>query len=772
MATDLFTASDAASLPQSVISLKSENGLTFNSSTTGQVFCDFIIPATLGYMVSEETTFSFDFTYVTDDGVVYGCRPQKAGGIGSIIHQVDCYSHQDGVHLETIQDYEVINNCLMSHNNGADKELQDGYFNQLSMTECYTMDDQDVIPFKTPNVLPSSPTTPITAQAYQTQKIELKLRNSYLLGGDKVVPLSAIGGIRLRLTLNNIEIFTILDGREIDDQAQVFAPGAATATPFVVDANNQDLAIAQSGTGGYLITTANNTIVGPDSTETIPVGYYPDQTIFLAVVQAKLDLAFVPATTSLQLTAGAGINDWIITILVADCVVGGADTFLSGTNFFATGTQGTYDLASSPFALTTLAPIGVNSAQIATGNYNAADLQTATNTAFDTLCGAGNLTCTAAAGAGTAYTTSFTNTMGGAVELNVAGSALVPVDSYGLYDLGDAAANPGTPIIAGADPTGVPLMPYAIGNAKDYLEFINNYYTMNPTNFNTCPFVIGQKLQVGNGGGSTASKESPAISDISVNADSGLLQVEFATAWVMNQPYVAGDQFKTSATALATSNLQFRLTNVALNIPIITPPPSYVKKIVAAMTSEEGMRVDMKVWNLVRSNIQPGQTLSAMNLPFNNTSRAKSLLAIPVVVSRGSFAERYCANQFNNLRLTKYYYMYYGKKHPELAIDTDRARQGSLSQELIVEQTKSFEYALDKVQDLSGWSDRYLTKTFFVGRNLSLFNSTCDLRNANVSCVLESTSSDGGVIAQTNVDHFCRCINSLVCRTSGVVLVQ
>ena len=190
------------------------------------------------------------------------------------------------------------------------------------------------------------------------------------------------------------------------------------------------------------------------------------------------------------------------------------------------------------------------------------------------------------------------------------------------------------------------------------------------------------------------------------------------------------------------------------------------------MSSEAGMRFDMKVWNLVRSNIQPGQTLSAMNLPFNNTSRAKSLLAIPHFVSTGSFYLRYACNNLNNLRLTKYYYNYYGKKHPELGIDTDRTRQGALSQELIVEQTKSFEYALDKVQDLSGHKDRYLTKTFFVGRNLSLFNSTCDLRNANVSLTLESTSNAGGIIASANVDHFCRCINSLVCRTSGVQLVQ
>ena len=56
-----FTASDAQALPQSVISLKPDNGLQYNSTSGQSPVIDFTIPQTLGYMVAVDTTLSFDF---------------------------------------------------------------------------------------------------------------------------------------------------------------------------------------------------------------------------------------------------------------------------------------------------------------------------------------------------------------------------------------------------------------------------------------------------------------------------------------------------------------------------------------------------------------------------------------------------------------------------------------------------------------------------------------------------------------------------------------
>ena len=81
-------------------------------------------------------------------------------------------------------------------------------------------------------------------------------------------------------------------------------------------------------------------------------------------------------------------------------------------------------------------------------------------------------------------------------------------------------------------------------------------------------------------------------------------------------------------TLIGAGVVQYSLKNVSLELPVITPPPSYVVALQKAITSEGGMRMDMKSFSLVRSNIQAGQTLVSMNLPFVST-RAKGLISIP-----------------------------------------------------------------------------------------------------------------------------------------------
>ena len=161
-----------------------------------------------------------------------------------------------------------------------------------------------------------------------------------------------------------------------------------------------------------------------------------------------------------------------------------------------------------------------------------------------------------------------------------------------------------------------------------------------------------------------------------------------------------------------------------------------------------------------------------MNLPFT-ASRAKGILSIPNVVQSSSFSSRSIANNFDLLQLTKYFYEYMNVKHPERGIDTDKARQGSLSQELMIEQIKTFEYCLgDKFLSLDGYSNLYKNKTFFLGRGLGVFNTSFDTTNSNLNLTIESTSSLGGVSQSLNVSHYCACIHSIVMRHEGVILVK
>ena len=224
---NLFTSSDMTHLPQSVVSIKSKNGLNASSSNGSTPVIEFEIGGSLGFYLAEDVVLSFDFTYEASDAegnsVVYNLRPQNAGGLGNMIRQIDIYSIQDGVLLESISDYHILNSVLMSHNNGSDLEVQDGNFKKWSLTECYTNDYQERTPFVTPNSYPITPTELVAEQSYQTQKIQLPLRLSHLLSASQVIPVSALGGLRVRLQLNRPEVFNMFSGWEVDQSVLVDA---------------------------------------------------------------------------------------------------------------------------------------------------------------------------------------------------------------------------------------------------------------------------------------------------------------------------------------------------------------------------------------------------------------------------------------------------------------------------------------------------------------------------------------------------------------------
>ena len=214
---EVFTSTDTAHLPQSVLSVKSKNGLNYASTSSTNPTIDFELPASIGYYLAEDLVLSFDFEYTATDGKVYNLRPQNNGGMAGIINQLSIYSIQDGVLLEEIQDYHLLNGALMSHNNGSDKEMKDGTFKRLSKTEGYTNDYDDITPYVSPNSHPATPTTAYAPLEYQSQKIQLPIRLSTLLSASQVIPVGALGGLRIRLQLNPPETFNQLHGYEVDD---------------------------------------------------------------------------------------------------------------------------------------------------------------------------------------------------------------------------------------------------------------------------------------------------------------------------------------------------------------------------------------------------------------------------------------------------------------------------------------------------------------------------------------------------------------------------
>ena len=640
---DLFTSSDMAHLPQSVVSIKSKNGLNASSSLGNTPVIDFEIGGSLGFYLAEDVVLSFDFTYEASDGVVYNLRPQNSGGLGNMVRQIDIYSIQDGVLLESVSDYHILNSVLMSHNNGSDLEVQDGNFKKMSINECYTNDYQERTPFVSPNSYPSTPTALIADQSYQTQKIQLPLRLSHLLSASQVIPVSALGGLRVRLQLNRPEVFNMFSGWEVDQSVLVNAETPDADTPSF-------------------------TIEGGGVDDTITFG-------------------------GVDYVVGAGIYDIDDLVIAVNSAVS-ASGVITCPSFFLDGI--TYQLNFS---------------------NSDSDAVALTGTFMTEFCATGDIT--------------------------------IPAD-------GDNNAN----IRANRVDVSTDLI---------YLTQVGLHLN-NPLDLSTCPFKVGQSVSV-NGDATLVG----VVSDISVSIVGAKSYVTLTLDEELDLPAITATTYIQSYVP-STTAIEYSLKNISLLVPIITPPPSYVAQLATAIASSQGMAMDIKSFGLVRSNIMKGQTLASLQLPFVNT-RAKGLIAVPYLVNSGSFLSRYACDNLDNLNMSKYFFEYMGTKHPEQGLNTEKARVGSLSQELIVEQVKAFEYTLGKLGSLAGYDDKYKSKTFFIGRNLGIFNSVMDTRTANIFLTIEATSGAGGVLASStasslSVNTYCASLSTIVMRPAGVMLVK
>ena len=730
---EVFTSTDTAHLPQSVLSVKSKNGLNYASTSSTNPTIDFELPASIGYYLAEDLVLSFDFEYTATDGNVYNLRPQNNGGMAGIINQLSIYSIQDGVLLEEIQDYHLLNGALMSHNNGSDKEMKDGTFKRLSKTEGYTNDYDDITPYVSPNSHPATPTTAYAPLQYQSQKIQLPIRLSTLLSASQVIPVGALGGLRIRLQLNPPETFNQLHGYEVDDLV-VVDNGALDNFEYV---DNSTLIYSPDQV--LVIAGLNDTLTF------LPAGGAPTSLVIPEADYTKTNL-IIALNTALTATPIAGLT---IALNGVDIDYGnaGATIIAISGNLQVKNLSG---LASIPAttASTTTPILSLTTTFTPAFSGNAVALKIALNAGLVGTLGAGKLEIEKIYWDGDSWIITFDNqginnqfTLGGTLTTTLMAGA-------------------GSYLIGVAGESNFPLVATNTDITKLYLPQ-QNFYLNNPKDISTCPFKVGSVLQVG-GLSTTASIESIAPTPYGIELTmNGTVNV--AVRNLLTEPLKI-------RTLIGAGVVQYSLKNVSIELPVITPPPSYVVALQKAITSGSGMRMDMKSFSLVRSNIQAGQTLVSMNLPFVST-RAKGLISIPHQVVSPSLLTRTGCDNFNLLRLTKYFYEYHGVKHPERGIDTDKARQGSLSQELMMENHKAYNYCFDdKLLSLDGFANGYKAKTFYLGRNLGVFNTTFNTINSNMNLTLEATSSAGGVESSLNINHYCNAVNTLVMRAGGVSL--
>ncbi len=755
--SQIFSASEIQHLPQSVLSVKSKNGLNAASTAGSSPVLDFDLHGSIGYYLASDVVLSFDYEYTSTDGVAYNIRPQNNMGLGGIINQISIYSLQDGVLLEEVQDAHILNSLLMSHNNGSDQDVQDGTFKRMSVTECYTNDYQEITPFVSPNAQPITPTVSNTGNAtYQSQKIQLPIRLSSLLNSDQVIPLGALGGLRIRIQLNPPSVFNMLHGDDVDGNV-VALGSAANVFEIAPDSNTMvfgNYFIYQAPLGNHFFT--GTPAGGAASNQTMTNGNYADLAALVVEINAQLDamgqnvtcdVDAANPTTRIIFTSTNAANVTLSGSFIQRTVTGQLDA--AGPNLVVN--------AGSSSASLFVSPVFVNIPVFLGG---AAALATHLNDSLTAALGSNDIVFTAPVfdAATETWNSTVNQTDANIPEIVVSGDI---TSSAALFSGGLTIP------AAAADPSAVVMTARGSPALTTQLVLLHDsFYVNNPKSLNTCPFKIGTSLE----GFDTAG--------VSLGETSAITLMEAVAAGV--RLTFAADvpaAIRTSSTKVTMrtkiadeSVIQYSMKNIALEIPVITPPPSYVLALQKAMNSAEGMKLDMKGYQLVRSNVQSGTTLASMNLPFVAT-RAKGIVSIPHVVGATNYTSRNVANNLDFLKISQYNYEYNSIKHPARSIDCNKARLGSLSQELIAEQHKSYDYCMPhKLLSFDGYKDLYKSKTFFLGRNLAIHNTTFNTINSNLNLTIESTSTDGGAANAYNVNHYVSAVHSLVLRPEGVML--
>jgi len=752
----LFSSSEIQYLPQSVLSVKSKNGLNAASTAGSSPVLDFDLHGSIGYYLASDLCLSFDFDYTSTDGIVYNLRPQNNMGMGGMINQISIYSLQDGVLLEEIQDAHILNALLMSHNNGSDRDVQDGTFKRMTVTECYTNDFQEVSPFVSPNAQPVTPTVSNGTPVYQSQKIQLPIRLSSLLNADQVIPLGALGGLRIRIQLNAPSVFNMLQGDDVDGNC-VAAPSASNLFEVGPGANTMvfgNYFVYQAPGGNHFFTGTPSG--GAASNQIMTPGNYADLAALVVEIQAQLTTmgqsvtVAVDAgnpTTRIVFTNGNAADVTLSGSFIQRTITGQIEA--PGGNLSIAAGASSAALFVSPVFVTVPVFIG-----------GADSLATHLNDTLSSALGVPDIVFTAPTfdAVTEVWTGTVDQTDGAIPEIVISGN---------ITDA-DALFSGGLTIPAGGAGTTDVVMTTA-GRASLDNELIllhDSFYVNNPKSLNTCPFKIGTSLEGFNAAGASLG-ETSALTAITV------VEEGIKLTFVGDVPVAIRDSAEkvTMKTKIADeSTIQYSMKNIALEVPVITPPPSYILALQKAMNSAEGMRLDMKGYQLVRSNVQSGTTLASMNLPFVAT-RAKGIVSIPHVVGATSYSSRNVAGNLDFLKISQYNYEYKGIKHPARSIDCNKARLGSLSQELIAEQHKSYDYCMPhKLLSFDGYKNLYKDKTFFLGRNLAIHNTTFNTVNTNLNLTVESTSTDGGAANAYNVNHYVSAIHSIVMTPEGSTL--
>ncbi len=661
---EIFSGSDKVHLPQTVISVKPRNGLEYTSTANSAPVVEFDIPSAIGYYNAETTILSFDFKY---NGSISNIRPQESGGLANMIQQIDIYNGA-GVLLEQIMNYDVLNSLLFSFDHGKDYDMACTEYKKRSLTECLVSSNESPTPFVSPAAVWNGLAfvengDPNEDATYQTQKIQLPIRLSALLGdggvsNNTIVPVGALGGLKIRFTLQKPEAFS---NKPLDD-------------------------------------FAHNVKIALDDNKRLNVG---DTKIYTIDGTNKVIAAGV------NLTEGTYIAADLKTEIEAKV------TTLTAT--FDTG--GTAD--------------SIKSLTLEQDNTGAFAIDTTTQTFFSVFC-------------------------------------QIPPNTTSIGANGELKCT---------------IQPKFISKVIYEEEGITlklvNENLCNGYNTNTQPFLKGQKLLLRSK--DDGDKMTPEIK--SIVSSGNKVKIFFKEDWLPDAgEFLTATRSEAIVHSETPDDITYSLQNMSMDLTVITPPPSYIEALMRAIQSPQGLNYSINTFELIRTNAQAGETITQCSLPFTNVY-GRGILSIPNKPAGRNFKHITHADIVKDIHPTSYYYMYNGVKHPPLGVDTEKFRAGidssedpgsrtySLSQELINEQQKAFEYTLDKVRSLQAYSNGFQDRTFFFGKNLGVLNTTFNVRDSNLQLIVEMTG-DNALQHTITYNHYLYAENIIRIKPEGCLLIK
>eukprot|EP01047_Picozoa_sp_COSAG01_P027818 COSAG01_NODE_1849_length_9064_cov_212.400446_4_plen_530_part_00 len=260
------------------------------------------------------------------------------------------------------------------------------------------------------------------------------------------------------------------------------------------------------------------------------------------------------------------------------------------------------------------------------------------------------------------------------------------------------------------------------------------------TTVESCPFKVGEEIEVVDADGTTNPESPGEITGIAIHT--GKVRLTFAAEKTYtNDHAVHTSLVRSKATTGAAFNATYTVDEVELVLQKIQVPPNNVNAMMKAMKEQGVMTYDFLTFQNYKFSQLAGITQSTMNLNLNN-SEIKSILSVAVDTSPKTGKElvhHHLQHGFVGVadNISNYQWMYGGILNPDRKVDMEKLSAGKIEQQHLIELEKAL-----VVAGIPAKSFRRYHHQIVIGRALALQKGSYDGRGKdfNLQVAYEGTA--------------------------------